>query len=158
VFAAPWSIIVHDHVSLLRIVVCAAEVLAGALLYPLIVKTWRDPLAAVLAVVLVNLVTRMYGLVGNANLTNALGEAVALSTMVAASIAPGRNFWAAAGLFLLAALAFLSHVSTFAILAIALVTCASSTAGAAGHRCTELAGERRFRSLPASCFRRHSPL
>ena len=121
VFAAPWSLIAHDHVALLRVVVSAAEVVAGALLYPLIATAWRDRRAAVLAVVLINLVPLTYGLVGNANLTNAFGEAVALATMVSASMLPARRYLAAAGLFLLAALAFLSHVSTFALLAVTLV-------------------------------------
>jgi hypothetical protein len=121
-FAAPWSLIAHDHVTLLRVVVSAAEVVAGALLYPLIGTAWRDRRAAVLAVVLINLVPLTYGLVGNANLTNAFGEAVALATLVSASMLPGRRYLAAAGLFLLAALAFLSHVSTFALLGVTLVS------------------------------------
>jgi hypothetical protein len=120
VFAAPWSAIIHDHVLLLRVVVCAAEVGAGALLYPLIVRTWRDRLAAVLAVVLFNLVPLVYGLVGNANLTNAFGEAVSLTTIATASMMPA-TYPAAAGLFALVALGFLSHVSTFALLAVTLM-------------------------------------
>jgi len=122
VFSVPWSAVVHDHVMLLRVVVCAAEVIAGALLYPLIVKAWGDRLAAVLAVVLFNLVPLVYGLVGNANLTNAFGEAVALATIALASMLPSRGYWSAAGLFLLTALAFLSHISTFALLGVSLVT------------------------------------
>jgi hypothetical protein len=122
VFAAPWSAIIHDHVLLLRVVVCAAEVVAGALLYPLIVRTWGDRLAAVLAIVLFNLVPLVYGLVGNANLTNAFGEAVALATIAVSSMIPPRGYWAAGGLFVLSALAFLSHVSTFALLTVTLVT------------------------------------
>jgi hypothetical protein len=157
VFAAPWSIIVHDHVSLLRVVVCAAEVLAGALLYPLIVKTWRDPLAAVLAVVLVNLVPLMYGLVGNANLTNAFGEAVALSTMVAASMVLGRNL--GSGRVVPVGGARLSLARQY-------VCHPGGRSGDTVHPHLWRGGpplhrtgwERRFRSLPTSRIRRHSPL
>ena len=122
VFAAPWSLIAHDHVALLRVVVSAAQVVAGALLYPLIANGMARSRAAVLAVVLINVVPLTYGLVGNANLTNAFGEAVALATMVSASMLPARRDLAAAGLFLLSALAFLSHVSTFALLGVTLVS------------------------------------
>ena len=117
VFAAPWSFIFHDHVSLLRVVVCAAEVVAGALLYPLLMRTWNDRVAASLAVVLVNVVPLSYGLLGNANLTNTFGEAVALATVASASLLPATGgVLPVAGVFLLSALAFLSHVSTFALL------------------------------------------
>ena len=120
VFAAPWSAFTHDHVTLLRVVVCTARIVAGALLYPLIVKAWNDRVAAVLAVVLLSLVPLVYGLVGNANLTNAFGEAVALATIATVSIMPSRSYWALGIFFLLSSLAFLSHVSTFALLGVTL--------------------------------------
>ncbi len=125
-FAAPWSVFTSDHVALLRIVVSASEVVAGALLYPLIVRTWGDRLVGLLAVILFNLVPLPYWLVGNANLTNAFGQSVALVTVVAASIWPlrPRQFGQLAGLFVLAALAFLSHVSTVAVLFVTLVAMA----------------------------------
>jgi len=56
VFAAPWTILTHDYVTLLRVIACAAQVAAGALLYPVIVKAWNDRAAALMAVVLFNLV------------------------------------------------------------------------------------------------------
>jgi hypothetical protein len=62
----------------------------------------------------------IYGLVGNANLTNAFGEAVALATIATVSIMPSRSYWALAAFLVLSSLAFLSHVSTFALLGIAL--------------------------------------
>jgi hypothetical protein len=125
VFAAPWSLLFRDHVSLLRVVVCAAEVVAGALLYPLVVRAWNDRVAAALAVVLVNLVPLQYGLLGNANLTNAFGEAVALATVLVASLMYGTgSLPALASLFVLASLAFLSHVSTFALLGVTLTALA----------------------------------
>lgn len=125
VFAAPWSTVTRDHVTLLRVVVCSAEIVAAALLYPLIVKAWNDRLAAVLAVVLFSLVPLTLGLVGNANLTNAFGEAVALATIATVSIMPSRNYWALAAFFLLSSLAFLSHVSTFALLGVTLMALCS---------------------------------
>ena len=125
-FAAPWSLLTSDHVALLRIVVSGTEVLAGALLYPLIVRTWGDRLVGVLAVILFNLVPLPYWLVGNANQTNAFGQSVALVTAIAAAIWPlrPRQFGQLAGLFLLASLAFLSHVSSFALLFATLVAMA----------------------------------
>ena len=136
VFAAPWAAFTHDYVLLLRVVVCAAETIAGTLLYPLIVKAWNDRIAALVAVVLFSTVPLVYGLVGNANLTNAFGEAVGLATIACASMMPPRN-WASAGVFLLASLAFLSHISTFALLAVTLTTLSALyrwRAGAALHR------------------------
>jgi len=116
VFAAPWSAFTHDYVTLLRVVVCTTEIIAGALLYPMIVKAWNDRVAAVLAVVLFSLVPLTYGLVGNANLTNAFGEAVALAAIATVSITPSRSYRALSVFFLLSFLAFVSHVSTFALL------------------------------------------
>ena len=52
VFSAPWAAITRDHVTLLRIVVCATECVAGAMLYPMIVRTWGDRLAGAIAAAL----------------------------------------------------------------------------------------------------------
>jgi hypothetical protein len=82
----------------------------------MIVKAWNDRVAAVLAVVLFSLVPLTYGLVGNANLTNAFGEAVALAAIATVSITPSRSYAALGVFFLLSFLAFVSHVSTFALL------------------------------------------
>jgi hypothetical protein len=123
VFAAPWATVTRDHVTLLRVVVCAAEVVAGALLYPAIVRAWGDRRAAAAAIVLFNVVPLPYGLVGNANLTNAFGQSAALATLMVATLFPSarHNVASVIGLFSLCALAFLSHVSTFALLAVTLV-------------------------------------
>ena len=56
VFAAPWSLLTRDHVALLRIVVLTMEVTAGALLYPMIVRSWGDRVAGVIAVALFSVV------------------------------------------------------------------------------------------------------
>ena len=122
VFAAPWSALTNDYVTLLRVIVCAAEVVAGLLLYPLVVRAWGDRIAAAIAVVLFNVVPLPYGLVGNANLTNAFGQSAALATLLVASliVLRSRGLAALIGLFALCSLAFLSHVSTFALLVVTL--------------------------------------
>ncbi len=124
VFAAPWSMFTHDYVTLLRVIVCSAQAITGALLYPVIVQAWGDRIAAVTAVVLVNVVPLQYGLVGNANLTNTFGEAVALAAVLSASLLPRAGGISLVVFFLLTALAFLSHVSTFAILGVTLLALA----------------------------------
>ncbi len=126
VFAAPWAALTRDHVTLLRVVVCTVEVVAGALLYPAIARAWGHRGAAAIAIVLFNVVPLPFGLVGNANLTNAFGQSVALATlMVATTLSTARrNVAPVIGLFSLCALAFLSHVSTFALLGVTLVALA----------------------------------
>lgn len=126
VFAMPWTLITSDYMSLLRIIVSASEVLSGLLLYPLIVRIWGDRLTAAAAVVLFNVVPLPYQLIGNANMTNAFGQSVALVTLVVATLWPltFRHPARLAGLCLLASLAFLSHISTFAQLLVALMSLA----------------------------------
>ena len=118
VFAAPWSALTRDYVTLLRIVVCAAECVAGLLLYPVIARTWGDRLAAAIAAALFTAVPIAYWVVGNGNLTNAFGQAIALVavTIVVLLSRERVNAAHAAGWTALIALALLSHVSTFALL------------------------------------------
>jgi hypothetical protein len=79
-----------------------------------------------MAVVLFHLLPLPYAVIGNANLTNAFGQSVALVTMTAATTwAFGSHRLAQlAGLTALAAFAFLSHVGTFAVLLPTLLTLA----------------------------------
>jgi len=111
VFAAPWASLTSDHVTLLRVVVCVSDALAGAMLYLAIVKIWKDRLAAALAVVLYNVVPLTYGLLSDANLTNLFAQSVALVALVVMS---GRSLDRAAmqavalGLLVLVAAAHLS--------------------------------------------------
>jgi hypothetical protein len=72
----------------------------------------------VAAVVFFHAVPVDYWVQSNANLTNAFGQSAALVTMSAAIVWPlASDRWApVVGLTLLAAVAFLSHVSTFALL------------------------------------------
>ncbi len=118
VFAAPWSLLTDEHVALIRIIVSGVEAIAGALVYLMMVRAWHDRAAAALAVALFHVVPIAFAVIGNANQTNAFGQSAALITTVAATAWPlGRQHRAAfAGLTLLAAGAFLAHVSTFALL------------------------------------------
>jgi hypothetical protein len=126
VFAAPWTLLTRDYMSLLRIVVCAAEAIAGALLYLMVVRSWGDRAMGALAVVLFHLVPLPYLVLGNANLTNAFGAAVSLMTMAVATIwppGPGQIARAAA-LTAFATVGLLSHVSIFGLLSAALIATA----------------------------------
>jgi hypothetical protein len=117
-FSSPWSLLTADHVTLLRVVVCASEAAAGALLYPLILRAWNDRETGVMAVLLFHLLPLPYAVIGNANLTNVFAQSAALVTMIAAiswAFEP-RGAPALAGLTALAGLAFLSHVGTLAFL------------------------------------------
>jgi hypothetical protein len=128
-FAAPWTMLTRDHVTLLRVVVCGVDALAGLLLYPLIVRAWNDRVSAAVAVVLASLVPISYIVIGNANLTNAFGQSMALLTVIAATawtLGLRRPVeWV--GLALLATLALVSHVSTFALLLPTLVALTALT-------------------------------
>jgi hypothetical protein len=116
VVAAPLAAFMRDHVMLLRLVVCAADALAGALLYWMIVRTWGDGLIGFVAVVLFHCVPLPYTVVGNANLTNAFGQSAAVIAIAAATAwrLGTRDVLQLLGLIVLCAVALLSHVSTFA--------------------------------------------
>ena len=124
-FASPWASLTRDHVSLLRIVVSSSEVVAGVLLYVVVMRSWHDRRAGVLAVVLFHAVPLPYGLIGNANLTNAFGQSAALVAVVLATIFRPDRAVQVLGVFLLVALAFLSHISTAAVLGVTLVAAAA---------------------------------
>jgi hypothetical protein len=118
VFAAPFSLLTNDYVTLLRVVVCASEIVAGTLLYVMVVRCWGDRLSGAVATALFSLVPMKYVFIGAANLTNVFGQSVALGAMAAVttlSLRPGR-FGHIAVLAALAAWAFLCHVSTVATL------------------------------------------
>jgi hypothetical protein len=124
-FAAPWSYFTRDYVSLLRIVVSASEAVAGGLLYLLIVRTWGDRRVGVLAVILFHLVPLPYGLIGNANMTNAFGQSAALAAVVAAALFRANRGPQLAAVFALTAMAFLAHISTAALLGVTLLAAAA---------------------------------
>jgi hypothetical protein len=122
VVAAPWSALTRDYVTLLRVVVCAADVVAGALLYLMIVRTRGDRLGGAIAVALFSIVPLSFWFVGNANLTNAFAQAAALATVAVVTILPLRTqpYGQVAVMVAVMSLAFLSHVSAFAILLVTL--------------------------------------
>jgi hypothetical protein len=122
VFTAPWTLFTDNHVALLRIVISTAEALAGGLLYLMVARHWQDRWAGASAVALFHLVPIAYAVVGNANMTNAFGQSVALVTIAAATVwsLDWKRVDQLVGLTLLAALAFLSHVTTFAQLGVTL--------------------------------------
>jgi hypothetical protein len=122
VIAAPFTWFTPDYVLLLNVLVTAAEALGGLLLYLMIVRIWSDRLAGALAALLFPMVPRTFEIVGNANMTNAFAQSVALMTVAAAVLWPleWRRWRQIAALTLLAALALLSHISTFALLTIIL--------------------------------------
>ncbi len=126
VFAAPWSAVTRDHVELLRIVVCASQAIAGALLYPMVARTWTNRGTAAAAVVLFHLVPLPYVIIGNANLTYAFAQSAALVTVAAATVwtLGSRDVLQLAGLFVLASLACLSHVGMFPVQLLTLLSIA----------------------------------
>lgn len=129
VFSLPWTVFTRDHVTLLRVVVCTADAVAGALLYPVIVRTWGHRLAGAIAVVLFSVVPVSYVVIGNANLTNAFGQSVSIITVLAATLwTLGVNSilkWIA--LAALASLGLTSHISTFTLLMPTLLMLAAMT-------------------------------
>jgi hypothetical protein len=116
VFAAPFASIVTDHVLLLRLVVCACDAVAGALLYWMIVRVWSDGAIGLIAVLLFHCVPLPFTVIGNANLTNAFGQSAALVAIAAATTwrLAAKDFVQLLALTLLSAAALLSHVSTLA--------------------------------------------
>lgn len=123
VFAVPFTLLADDYVSLLRIVTCATEIVAGTLLYVMIVRAWGDRLAGAIATALFSLVPMKYLFIGSANLTNVFGQSIALATMAAVTtlaLQPGQGRHVLVVLAL-AAWAFLCHVSTAATLTTTLV-------------------------------------
>src|SRR4029453_3080605 len=126
VFAAPWASLTSDHVMLLRVVGCAVDVVAGAMLYVAIVRVWNDTLAAAFAVILYHGVPLTHGLLGDANPTTWFQKSVAVVSLMAATVLPlGGHLLALGALFVSFALAFLSHISTFAVLSLTLVALAA---------------------------------
>jgi hypothetical protein len=110
VFAAPWSLLTHDYVMLLRVVVCAAHAAAGALIYWTVVRSWDDRLAGAAAAVLFQFAPLPFLVIGNANLTYAFGQSVSFVTLAAAAASPLVTIVQVIGLALLTSLTLLSHV------------------------------------------------
>jgi hypothetical protein len=124
VSAAPFAGLVRDHVALLRIVVCTAEALAGICVYLLVARVARDRSAAAAAAVLYHLAPLPYVVIGNANLTFAFGQSIAVIAACLALFLEGSRARMAglAAIFGVTALAFLSHVAVFPLLGVTLVS------------------------------------
>ena len=118
VFAAPWTVLTSDFESLLRVIVTTAEAAGALCVYLLVARCWGDRTVAATATVLYALVPRTFEIVGNANMTNAFGQSVALAVLTAATLwalSWGRwTLWA--GFTALLAFALLCHISTFMLL------------------------------------------
>jgi len=128
VFASIFAGLVHRgaaDVTLLRIVTCAADALAGLLLYAAIVHAPRDAakdsttrLAAAIAVAMYHLIPVGLAVLTTGNLTNAFAQSVAVGALVLMAIDRTRLerwVWTLA-LTATLAVAYLSHTGTLAIL------------------------------------------
>lgn len=125
VVAAPFAAFTStaaENAGLLRLVVATAGASAGALLYR-VMMAWRsDPVAAVASVAAFHALPLTFGVMAVGNLTNAFAQAVAVAAL---ALTPGlgasrslATAWGSMGvLALVTCAAFLSHTSTFALLA-----------------------------------------
>ena len=107
--------------TLLRVVVCVADALAGLLIYSMAVRIRGDRLAGALGVALYHLLPLGFGVVAVGNLTNAFAQslAVAALALMASPALRLENRAALAALVLALASSSLSHTSAFAIVSTA---------------------------------------
>jgi hypothetical protein len=119
--ASPFAELVRREagdVVLLRLVVVCTDAAAGALIYGVVARTWRDRLAGALGVALYQVLPLDFLVTTVGNLTNAFAQSLAVVSLAAMS-----SQWLrlavipTAALTVILAAAFLSHTSTFAILA-----------------------------------------
>lgn len=114
-----------DRVALLRIVVTAADAVAGALLYWMIARATSNRAAGVTAVCWYHLIPMTAWIMTWGNLTNAFGQALFVATLASIVALPlDRSRARMIVVTLLAAGALLSHPSTCAILMIVLAATA----------------------------------
>jgi hypothetical protein len=109
--------------TILRTVVCAADALAGLLLYSMAVRVRGDRLAGAFAVALYHLVPLGFGVAATGNLTNAFAQSLAVAAF-ALIAAPSLRWEHRAMVGLLAATLFASFVSHTSAFAIVSVSCA----------------------------------
>jgi hypothetical protein len=142
VTAVPLARIIDDHVLVVRAVALLAHGVAGFALFWIVARQWRQTWAGLVALVLYHVVPLGLVVIGNANLPNVFAQSVAVVALVAST-----RVWAAEtavgriGQLVLVtatlALAFLSHVSTFALLGgtmAAVVVVHATLGGRAGRR------------------------
>ena len=110
----------YGDVALLRIVTTVADAAAGLVLYAVAARAWRDRLAGAVAVALYHLMPLGFRIVTVGNLTNAFAETVAVGALgiLCAPWFQRAASPAAALLTAVLAAAFLSHTSTFAVVAV----------------------------------------
>jgi hypothetical protein len=119
--AAPFTAFVHGVaglIDLLRIVVAASNVLAGLLVYLMVLRASGDRVAAAIATAVYHLVPLNFLVQYTGNLTNAFGQSLFLVTIALVSLGVVRHGHVR-GLIAGTAVALaasLSHTSTFAIL------------------------------------------
>jgi hypothetical protein len=111
-----------QNAALLRVVVVTASAAGAALLYRFVWDWRKDDVAATGAVVGYHLLPLGFNVIATGNLTNMFGQAIAIMVFVVASRSLTGGGYSRLLLFLgLACLAFLSHTSTFAVLATQLI-------------------------------------
>lgn len=131
-FARPFAVLTPttpDRMMLLRVIVVTVDACASALLYRLVMRWRNDEIAAVGSVVAFHLLPLSFGVIVTANLTNVFAQSLGTVTLVVAgalaviwSSGPAAKHQRLAGwtgvalLAAIAASAFLSHTSTFAVL------------------------------------------
>ena len=107
-----------QNAALLRVVVVTVSAAGAALLYRFVWDWRKDDLAAAGAVISYHLLPLGFNVIATGNLTNMFGQAVAMMVFVVASRPLlGERRWQLPVFLTLACLAFLSHTSTFAVLA-----------------------------------------
>jgi hypothetical protein len=129
VVATPFAPLVareFGDMALLRIVTAVADAAVGVLLYWAIARMWAHRLAGAMAVAIYNLMPLRFSVISGGNLTNAFAESVAVVALALIAAATLRSWMLfTLTLSLVLTVAFLSHTSTFAILA----ACVFMTAG-----------------------------
>ncbi|HKW02497.1 MAG TPA: hypothetical protein VJN96_21915 [Vicinamibacterales bacterium] len=120
-----------DRMMLLRVIVVAVDACAAALLYRLVMRWRKDEVEAVSSVVAYHLLPLGFGVIVTANLTNVFAQSLATVTLVVAGLAVAdlAAGWAVTvAIGAIAAAAFLSHTSTFAVLGTQLVVAGGALA------------------------------
>src|SRR4029079_12741037 len=70
------------HVTLLRVIACSVDVIAGLLLYRAMARAWGDRLAGAIGVALYQLVPLDFTVLTTGNLTNAFAQSLAVGGLV----------------------------------------------------------------------------
>jgi hypothetical protein len=124
VFGWVWSGLVRRgsaDMTLLRAIVTSADALAGVCLYPIIARPRGDRLGGACAVALFHLIPIAFGVIAIGNLTNAFAQSLSVGALAMMCV-PSLRADSPVRLALFAGVltaAFLSHTSTFALLAAA---------------------------------------